>query len=418
MTLPVAIETINILQKSFGDFASCQGKRLTNEDYGFMIRVDPFIIHGVLDGHGGDECSKYFNGRIQEELIKVILIDSLCEKLSSLVVTENKTEFIHWMHVILDTIQQEWLEICKDDSGTTVLIAITLTSPGKVCIPLKTAIVNLGDSRCYAVEYNGTVQQITRDHSPTDPEEEEFIVSKGGGVFRGRVNGILMVSRAMGNKTLSSAGVLRHVPDVYFLDKNSFDYLVLCCDGITEKKNLTEFRSLNLSRGISKSRECIMEALESGSRDNLSCCMVYVNNVTEEHTRHVIFPGKWHPIFSHDWQSSYRSYMNPNIPTELAIDLQLLTCQATDTLAKVIEIDDIEAYLTIPRPQRLLHIRQILCARSKDELEDYYCGVDLEKWSDEWDIGEYQLHPNSDTNSEGKYTHYFTRKQSENIKML
>lgn len=63
-------------------------------------------------------------------------------------------------------------------------------------------ICNLGDSRCILGHYSKPdIVALTVDHKPTDEEEVKRIQEAGGHVTRKRVDGVLAVSRAIGDST-------------------------------------------------------------------------------------------------------------------------------------------------------------------------------------------------------------------------
>ena len=60
-------------------------------------------------------------------------------------------------------------------------------------------VANAGDARAVICVKNQAVR-LTYDHKPTDPEELERIRCLGGFVHNCRTNGLLAVSRALGDK--------------------------------------------------------------------------------------------------------------------------------------------------------------------------------------------------------------------------
>jgi protein phosphatase 1G len=75
-------------------------------------------------------------------------------------------------------------------AGCTAVVAVVM---GKDLY-----VANAGDSRCVLCHGEMT-NALTRDHKPTNPEEEKRINEAGGFVTEGRVNGCLNLSRAIGD---------------------------------------------------------------------------------------------------------------------------------------------------------------------------------------------------------------------------
>mmetsp|Transcript_42116 Transcript_42116/g.101595 ORF Transcript_42116/g.101595 Transcript_42116/m.101595 type:complete len:111 (-) Transcript_42116:2975-3307(-) len=64
---------------------------------------------------------------------------------------------------------------------------------------------NVGDSRAIVVRKDGSVVRLSRDHKPGVPDETKRITDMGGRVIdwsRWRVEGLLAVSRSMGDASL------------------------------------------------------------------------------------------------------------------------------------------------------------------------------------------------------------------------
>ena len=57
---------------------------------------------------------------------------------------------------------------------------------------------NVGDSRAIA-SVAGRVEELSFDHKPSNPREQERIIAAGGYVEYNRVNGNLALSRALGD---------------------------------------------------------------------------------------------------------------------------------------------------------------------------------------------------------------------------
>jgi serine/threonine protein phosphatase PrpC len=91
-------------------------------------------------------------------------------------------------------------------------------------------VAHLGDARVLLVRRNGSVTCLTRDHKATDAKEIELVKQRETFVSNGRLQGILAITRSLGDFSLR--GVL-HLADltVVQLDQSCFR-LVIGCDGI------------------------------------------------------------------------------------------------------------------------------------------------------------------------------------------
>lgn len=105
-----------------------------------------------------------------------------------------------------------------------------------LCVGDAGYVAHVGDTRCALVR-GGGLTRLTTDHRPGDRAEARavrarggFVLAFGGGVLR--VNGIIAVTRALGDREL--AAVLSCVPDVARvpLPLAPDDTLILACDGL------------------------------------------------------------------------------------------------------------------------------------------------------------------------------------------
>ena len=78
----------------------------------------------------------------------------------------------------------------ESQAGCTATVALITT--------LEIYVANAGDSRTVVCE-RGNAVELSKDHKPDLPEERIRIMKAGGEVSEGRVNGMLALSRAIGD---------------------------------------------------------------------------------------------------------------------------------------------------------------------------------------------------------------------------
>jgi len=100
---------------------------------------------------------------------------------------------------------------------------------------------NAGDSRCVLAK-KGTAIDLSIDHKPELEEERERITAAGGYVEDNRVNGVLNLSRSLGDfeykmndKLKVEKQMVTCIPEVK-IEKITpdVDFMVIACDGIWE----------------------------------------------------------------------------------------------------------------------------------------------------------------------------------------
>ncbi|KAJ4968954.1 hypothetical protein NE237_015655 [Protea cynaroides] len=144
------------------------------------------------------------------------------------------------------------------------------------------------------------VKELTRDHHPDRDDERSRVEAAGGSVVEWggvpRVNGELAVSRAIGDVSFKSYGVIP-APEVTDWQPLSVDdsYLVVASDGIFEKLTTQDIcdllwdvesneKSKFFSSGMHSLADCIVNfAFEKGSMDNMAAVVVPL--------RPTVFPG-------------------------------------------------------------------------------------------------------------------------------
>uniref|UniRef100_A0AC34FZP1 PPM-type phosphatase domain-containing protein n=1 Tax=Panagrolaimus sp. ES5 TaxID=591445 RepID=A0AC34FZP1_9BILA len=146
-------------------------------------------------------------------------------------------------------------------------------------------IANVGDSRAVACDSQGNCITLTRDHKPSDLKEKQRVEDAGGVILQfkndvERVQGILAMTRSVGDATLKPNEVVISDPDVktYDLSKQQFRYIILASDGLFDVVSNEEviqmansYIQIHGSSALSKVANILCtEALRRGSLDNVS----------------------------------------------------------------------------------------------------------------------------------------------------
>jgi serine/threonine protein phosphatase PrpC len=192
-------------------WADMRGRRPDQQDTFTIVPnfrdISNFHYVGLFDGHSGQKTAEFAASHFH-----LVLADILNTK-------ENPAEALT---LACKRIHQE-IEQRELKDGTT---AIILLVQGNVYF-----IANLGDSRAVLCT-GGRAVQISVDHKPDLEDEKERIVKSGGFVAESnRVNGILALSRAIGDLELVPA--ISHEPDIFERPVREEDeFLILACDGL------------------------------------------------------------------------------------------------------------------------------------------------------------------------------------------
>jgi len=218
--------------------AACemQGHRLTMEDaHSIILDFTPnSAFVGIFDGHGnGGEWSSEWFAKNLPTFIKAKG-------------TFKKKDIISACLEADATFIEESTKTGKPykDTGTTAIFCIIeeIKKPKDPAKPYKLIIGNIGDSRCILLRDGEDFKSITHDHKPGNQEETNRIVAAGGNVANGRVDGMLAISRALGDHQFKNNSTIHPtqqrvsaVPDIYTVDGvGEDDMIFLFCDGIYE----------------------------------------------------------------------------------------------------------------------------------------------------------------------------------------
>ena len=244
---------------------SDMGKRNYQEDTHQERRgkgVKDSCLYGVFDGHGGYRASQF----CRDFLLNYVVDDE---------------SFVHDPALALkrsffraDAEFSAMAKLRYLSDGTTSLVA---------CIHNRRLYVaNAGDCRAVLISSRWSVEALSVDHKPDREDEKRRITKLGGKVVhwgRWRVQGVLAVSRAIGDVSLQPYVTCE--PEIQERELRDDDdaYLVLASDGIWDVLTNSDVATV-VKQAISTkpfadvARELCSHAIMLGSTDNVTASIV------------------------------------------------------------------------------------------------------------------------------------------------
>uniref|UniRef100_A0A0E0JHG1 protein-serine/threonine phosphatase n=1 Tax=Oryza punctata TaxID=4537 RepID=A0A0E0JHG1_ORYPU len=267
-----------------GSFADIGPRRYMEDEH---IRIDdlsghlgslltcpaPNAFYGVFDGHGGPDAAAY----MKRHAIRLFFEDSefpqaLEEDESFYESVENS---IRNAFLTADLSLADDLAISRS-SGTTALAALIF---GRQLL-----VANAGDCRAVLCR-KGVAVEMSRDHRPTYDAEHERITECGGYIEDGYLNGVLSVTRALGDWDMKmpqgSRSPLIAEPEFQQTTLTEDDeFLIIGCDGIWDVMSSQHAVTI-VRKGLRRhddpercARELAMEAKRLQTFDNLTVIVI------------------------------------------------------------------------------------------------------------------------------------------------
>lgn len=209
----------------------------------------------IYDGHGGREAVEFVAEHLHE---------NICKELKK---TSDVSEAIKVAYFETDE------EIGRQKinySGTTSVSCLILKENSERILH----VANCGDARAVLCR-GGKAIRLTVDHKANDADEIQRIRSAGGFVVMNRVNGILAVTRSLGDRSMKE--FVTGEPYTNSIPLTPEDsHLIIACDGvwdILEDQAACDIvmNEPNLKR---KAERLVGHSLKGGSTDNISVIVI------------------------------------------------------------------------------------------------------------------------------------------------
>ncbi|KKK27323.1 hypothetical protein ARAM_000457 [Aspergillus rambellii] len=134
---------------------------------------------------------------------------------------------------------------------------------------------NVGDARVILCR-NGKALRLSYDHKGSDENEGKRIANAGGLILNNRVNGVLAVTRALGDAYLKDLVTGHPYTTETVVQSDCDEFIILACDGLWDV--CSDQEAVDLIRNVSDAQEAskilVDHALARFSTDNLSCMVI------------------------------------------------------------------------------------------------------------------------------------------------
>jgi protein phosphatase PTC1 len=136
---------------------------------------------------------------------------------------------------------------------------------------------NVGDARA-VLSRGGKAIRLTYDHKGSDKAEVKRITEAGGFVLNNRVNGVLAVTRSLGDTAMKEFVVgSPYTSEMELCDED--DFLIIACDGLWDV--VDDQKAVDLVHNCQDSQQAsellLRTALENFSHDNVTVLVVKLN---------------------------------------------------------------------------------------------------------------------------------------------
>ncbi len=236
----------------------------------FASRLD-WGYFAIFDGHAGIQASKWCGSHLHTIVEQKIMEDE----------TRDLRDLLNDSFI---TIDKQINSDLQGNSGCTAAVCVLrwelpdnlskddVTSLQQYKRRLYTA--NVGDSRIVLYRKDGSIR-LTYDHKASDILEMQRVEQAGGLIMKSRVNGMLAVTRSLGDKFFDSLVIGNpFTTSVEITDDDHF--LILACDGlwdIIEDQDACEL--IKDIKDPNEAAKCLVKyALEHGTTDNVTVMIV------------------------------------------------------------------------------------------------------------------------------------------------
>ncbi|KAK4799411.1 hypothetical protein SAY86_024776 [Trapa natans] len=242
----------------------------------------PAAFYGVFDGHGGPEAATFVKNNITKILFQNTNFPMSIEVEKGFI--GDAMDSLQRAYLLADKALSDARYGVSPATGTTALTALIF---GRILM-----VANAGDCRAVLCR-NGVAVDMSQDHRPANIHEMDRVKKLGARVLYGRLDGILSVTRALGDWDMKIPGraagaalsPLISDPDFQHVTLTEDDeFLILASDGIWAV--MSSWRAVNIVRKELKkhndpkraARKLVRESYWLGANDNATVVVVCLSS--------------------------------------------------------------------------------------------------------------------------------------------
>jgi protein phosphatase PTC1 len=212
----------------------------------------------VYDGHGGRQAVEFIHNTLHTNVDEEV--------------TQQSGKVVHALERAFIRTDEQMRQKGIMFPGTCSAVGLVQqNSEGKF---LYTA--NVGDTRII-LNRGGTAVRLTKDDKTSDPDEIKRIQDAGGFVANGRVNGLLAVTRSLGNVQMKQYIISTpHTAETRLTEEDKF--FIIACDGVWDV--MTDQEAVDMLKNetdpTKMSEMLLLASLTRGSTDNITVMVVFL----------------------------------------------------------------------------------------------------------------------------------------------